>query len=105
MKMRKLPKPVKGEGGVTLTETVDEITWSGNSLPDELFEKFTFRAVIPDTPNQFLFFKTIQTCKQGEHKWVEVPSDPSKFGEFMRTANEPAAFTYIVKPTRKQYSF
>ena len=27
-KMRKLPKPVPGEGGTMLTETVDEIIWS-----------------------------------------------------------------------------
>lgn len=104
-KMRKLPKPVRGEGGVMLTETVDEITWSGNTLPEGMFESFKFRATIPDEPGKMLFFKTIQTCQQGEHRWVEVPEDPAKLPEFLRSTPEPAAFTKIVKADRPQYPF
>lgn len=104
-KKRKLPKPVRGEGGVMLTETIEEITWSGNTLPEGTFESFRFRATIPDEPGKMLFFKTIQTCQKGEHRWVEVPDDPAKLGEFLRATPEPAAFTKIVKASRPQYPF
>ena len=104
-KMRKLPTPVRGEGGVMITETVDEITWSGNTLPDNVFERFVFRATIPNEPGRMLWFKTIQTCQSGEHRWVEVPTDESKMGEFFKSTPEPAAFTRIVKPSRPQYPF
>lgn len=104
-KLRKLPQPVRGEGGVMLTETVDEITWSGNSVPDTMFERFVFRATIPNEPGRILWFKTIQTCKAGEHRWVEVPPQGAKFAEWFRATPEPATFTRIVKAERPQYPF
>jgi uncharacterized protein YcnI len=104
-KMRKLPEPVRGEGGVMITETVDEITWTGNTLPDHMFERFVFRATIPNEPGRMLWFKTIQKCQVGEHRWVEVPTDMKKIGEFFKSTPEPAAFTMIVKPSRSQYPF
>jgi uncharacterized protein YcnI len=102
IKKRQLPQPMHLEGGVVLTETVDEITWSGNILPDQMFERFVFRAAIPNEPGKYLFFKTIQTCKQGEVRWVAVPEDTTKLEEFMRVTPEPAPLTKIVQPERRE---
>ena len=53
VKMRKLPKPIPGEGGNMLTETVDEIIWKNprSVLPASgRFEGFRFRGLVPNTP-------------------------------------------------------
>src|ERR1700759_52129 len=38
IKLRKLDKPMTGEGGQTITETVDEVDWRGGPLPDNLYD-------------------------------------------------------------------
>jgi uncharacterized protein YcnI len=102
IKKRQLSPPVHLEGGAMLTETVEEITWSGNILPDQMFERFVFRAAIPNEPGRYLAFKTIQTCKQGEIRWIAVAEDPTKLEEFMRVTPEPAPLTKIVRSQRPQ---
>ena len=101
IKMRRLAQAVKVDG-VTVTDTVDEIAWSGNAVPDQMFERFVFNAKVPNEPGRILFFKTIQTCKQGETKWVAVPENPAKLEEFLRATPEPAPHTKIVQPARPQ---
>jgi uncharacterized protein YcnI len=101
-KMRKLPAPIKGEGGVVLTETVDEITWTGGPIPDGLFAEFRFKAEIPDSPGTTLYFRTIQSCQKGEYRWVETPQPGEKDfdmanPETVLKYKEPAPFTKVVK--------
>lgn len=59
--------------GTTISEGVKEITWTGGPLADGLFELFTIRATIPDTPGETLYFPVIQRCEVGETAWIEIP--------------------------------
>lgn len=95
--MRPLPKPIPGEGGVMLTETVDTITWSGNTLPEGRFESFVFRGKMPATPGR-LFLPIVQSCERGEHRWVALPRPGEDIGAFMRREPEPAPFIMVVAP-------
>jgi uncharacterized protein YcnI len=115
-KMRKLPKPVQGEGGVMITETVDEIIWSApkSVIPASgSYEGFRFRAHLPNTPGAMLFFKTINGCEKGDDPYVDLPKTPlpavgaTDFGQklidFMSATSGPAPFLILEKPAKLQY--
>jgi hypothetical protein len=115
-KMRKLPKPVPGEGGNMITETVDEITWSEpkSVIPAMgTYEGFKFRAALPRTPGEILFFKTINVCEKGDDPYIDLPKAPlpavgaADFGkkllEFMSATPGPSPFLILEKPTKPQY--
>jgi uncharacterized protein YcnI len=59
--------------GQTITEDVSEIVWSGGSLPDNFYDEFVFRATLPETVDQMVYFKTVQECDGGVHRWIEIP--------------------------------
>jgi len=69
----KLDQPIELEGE-TITEAVQEIDWSGGSVPDALYDEFVFVAMLPDKPGAVLYFPTIQLCAQGETRWIEIPA-------------------------------
>lgn len=73
--LRKLEKPMPGEGGRQVTEVVDEISWKGGSLPGNQLGRFSALARMPDKPGKVMFFKTIQKCAEGETKWVDTVAD------------------------------
>lgn len=117
IKMRKLAKPVPGDGGVMLNETVDEIVWSKPKAPvpaSGYFEGFRFRAALPREPGTILFFKTISGCVNGDDKYVDVPATPldpkaadfgQKLAAFMRSTPGPAPFLILEAPSRPQYPY
>jgi copper(I)-binding protein/uncharacterized protein YcnI len=70
-----LSPPAKGEGGKPVTERVAAITWRGGPLPDEDWDQFGFMAKLPDHAGK-LYFPAIQTCEQGEERWVETAAEP-----------------------------
>ena len=115
-KMRKLPKPVQGEGGVTITETVDEIIWSApkSVIPASgSYEGFRFRVQLPNTPGAMLFFKTINGCEKGDDPYIDMPKTPlpavgaADFGQklidFMSATSGPAPYVILEKPAKLQY--
>ena len=114
-KMRKLDKPVPGEGGNMITETVDEIIWKDPASPmpaGGVFEGFKFRAALPREPGKILFFRTINVCEQGDDKYIDLPKEElnantpdlaKKLEEFMRATPGPSPFLIVVKPTKPQY--
>jgi uncharacterized protein YcnI len=115
-KMRKLPKPVPGEGGVMITETVDEIMWSApkSVIPASgRYEGFRFRAQVPNTPGAMLFFKTINGCEKGDDPYVNLPKTPlpavgaadfaQKLIDFMSETSGPAPYLILEKPAKPQY--
>lgn len=115
-KMRKLPKPVPGEGGSMISETVDEIIWSQpKSVIPALgtYEGFRFRAHLPNTPGAILFFKTINLCEKGEDPYIDLPKTPlpavgavdfgQKLIDFMAATPGPSPYLILEKPTKPQY--
>jgi periplasmic copper chaperone A len=69
-----LPEPIDdGEGG-ELTERDSVVTYTaqpGNELPPSYRTQFTLGFRTPETPGEYLFFKTVQTCVEGETAWIE----------------------------------
>jgi uncharacterized protein YcnI len=69
-----LPEPISGSHGEEITERESEVTFTaqpGSELPDGFRQSFTLGFQAPDTPGEHLFFKTIQTCVEGETAWIE----------------------------------
>ena len=93
-RMKTLDIPYRDEAGNLVTETVDEIVWSGGSLPDGYYGQFQVRALMPDEPGRTLWFKTIQTCEEGSIRWIEVPT---KEGQSPYEFKEPSPFLRLVE--------
>ena len=93
-RMKTLDPPYRDEAGNLVTETVDEIVWSGGSLPDGYYGEFQVRASMPDEPGRMLWFKTIQNCEEGTIRWIEVPS---KEGQSPYEFKEPSPFIRLVE--------
>lgn len=116
-KMRKLPKPIPGEGGNMITETVEEIIWKNPKSPmpaGGFFEGFKFRAALPDKPGEIVFFRSINVCVNGEERYIDLPKEPlnartpdlgKKLMDFMTATPTPSAFVILEKPSRPQYPF
>jgi uncharacterized protein YcnI len=66
-----LSPPVTDEEGGEITERTSVVTFTGGPLPVEFTDTFTIGFQAPDTPGERAYFKTIQTCEQGETAWVE----------------------------------
>jgi uncharacterized protein YcnI len=86
IKRVKLAKPLDDGHGGQITETVGEVEWSGGTLPDEQFDEFALIMRLPDRPGITLYFPVVQECKQGEHRWIEIP----EAGKTSRDYKEPA---------------
>ncbi|HEV7367804.1 YcnI family protein [Arenibaculum sp.] len=82
--------------GRTITEGVTEIRWSGGPLLDEHYDEFVFRARLPETPGAVLHVPVIQTCVQGEHRWIEIPAQ----GQDPDALAEPAPSLRLTDPAR-----
>jgi periplasmic copper chaperone A len=69
-----LADPITDEEGEEITERVSQVTFTaqpGNELQPNLRDSFTIGFKAPDTPGEMLFFKTVQTCVEGETAWIE----------------------------------
>lgn len=69
-----LDEPIESEGGEEITERTSQVTFTaeaGNELPDGFRDAFTIGFKTPETPGEWLFFKTVQTCTEGETAWIE----------------------------------
>ena len=82
----KLAKPIDAGHGLTITETVSEVSWSGGELANEHFDEFRFTMKLPDRPGATLYFPVVQDCREGAHRWIEVPEK----GRAAEDLKEPA---------------
>jgi hypothetical protein len=92
-RMRKLDAPYETETGLEITETVDQVIWSGGALPDGFYGEFQIRALMPDESGRTLWFKTVQICDDGEIRWIETTSRPDQNPYELK---EPAPFLKLV---------
>lgn len=69
-----LPEPIDdGEGG-EITERMSQVVYTaqrGNELPAHFRDSFTLGFRAPDAEGEYLFFKVVQTCAEGETPWIE----------------------------------
>ena len=104
--MREIDPPIELEGGFEITQTVDEIVWSGSELPTRRFGRFLFRAMLPDEPGRILWFKTVQRCGDKELRWDQEKTDESEpMGVFLRAVSDSSPFVVLTEPERPQYDF
>jgi len=86
VKTRKLATPQPGLHGGTITDVVDEVSWRGGPLPDNLYDTFGLTMKLPNTPNAALYFPVVQECEQGVHRWIEIPAAGQKRDELREPA-------------------
>jgi uncharacterized protein YcnI len=94
IKMRKLDKPITGESGQTITETVDEVDWRGGPLPDNLYDEFGLVMKLPPAAGNTIYFPVVQECQQGTNRWINIPAAGQKWN----AVREPAPFVVVTSP-------
>lgn len=62
--------------GARFDQGVKEVTWSGGRLPDAYYDEFVLSVFLAGdlTAGQMLYFPAVQTCEQGETRWIETPA-------------------------------
>jgi uncharacterized protein YcnI len=86
IKTRKLEGELPKLHGKTITETVDEVSWRGGPLPDNLYDSFGLIMKLPDTAGKTLYFPVVQECEKGVNRWIEIPAAGQRPGDL----HEPA---------------
>jgi uncharacterized protein YcnI len=94
VKTRKLDKPMKGEGGQVLTETVDEVDWQGGNLPDSLYDEFGLVMKLPAGSGNKIYFPVVQECDKGVNRWINIPAPDQKWNAI----RQPAPFVVLTAP-------
>ena len=67
-------------------ENVSEVGWGGGSLADEHYDEFVMRVKLPDRAGATLYFPVVQECRQGVHRWIEIPAANQKPDELKEPA-------------------
>ena len=71
----------------TLTEGVREIGWTGGRLPDEWYDEFVFRGMLPKgEAGTVIRFPVVQECEKGVHRWIELPAEGQDVDELAEPA-------------------
>ncbi|MGE0829162.1 MAG: YcnI family protein [Hyphomonadaceae bacterium] len=78
-----LAQPIQSEGGL-ITERVRAITWRGR-LPADQFDQFGIVMKLPAQAGP-IYFRTIQTCADGERRWIDIPADGQAWGSLPNPA-------------------
>lgn len=86
IKTRKIEGEQPTLHGKTIAETVDEVSWRGGPLPDNLYDTFGLVMKLPDAAGKTLYFPVVQECEKGVHRWIELPTA----GQATDALKEPA---------------
>ncbi|PZA12097.1 hypothetical protein DNX69_08725 [Rhodopseudomonas palustris] len=78
IKTRKIEGEQPKLHGKIITETVDEVSWRGGPLPDNLYDTFGLVMKLPDAAGKTLYFPVVQECEKGVHRWIEIPAAGQK---------------------------
>jgi uncharacterized protein YcnI len=75
-----------------VTKGVTEVSWSGGKLPDAFYDEFVLVGTIADElpPGGKLYFKVVQQCEKGVHRWIEVPAEGARGQGTDSKESEPA---------------
>jgi uncharacterized protein YcnI len=74
IKTRKLAEPQTTEEGETVTEEVDQVSWSGGKIGPGQYLDFPVSVAIPDKAGTKLTFKALQRYDNGETvRWIGAP--------------------------------
>lgn len=95
VKEGKLPKPIE-QHGETITEGPREVTWSGGNLDAHQLQRFGMSIQTAGTAGEPAHFKILQTCKEGETAWAEIPVEGEEEPE------APAATVSLVASEEEQ---
>lgn len=82
----KLAEPVDAGHGNVVTEGVQEVRWTDGRLLDEHYDEFAMRVRLPDQADAVLYFRTIQECEEGTHRWIEIPEEGRSSGDYQEPA-------------------
>jgi uncharacterized protein YcnI len=85
-----LATPVTSHG-VTVTEDVSVIRFTGGPLPDTHYDEFALSVKLPDAAGP-LYWKVSQVCEQGRVDWIELP----QAGQSLHDLKAPAALLEVV---------
>lgn len=72
--------PAVDEKGHKVPPRVLALTWTGGPLPDDEWDEFGVSARLPARTGA-VSFPAIQTCEQGEERWIEPPTAPHAPGD------------------------
>lgn len=86
----KLAKPYTMHG-VTITDYVTQIRWTGGPLADAHYDEFVLVAKLPDQAGP-LYWKVSQICETGRLDWAETPAAGKKLSDYKL----PAAVMEII---------
>ena len=93
IKRTKLSKPIDAGHGRMVDDVVSEVAWAGGSLADNEFDEFKIMMKLPDRPGTTLYVPVVQECKEGVHRWIEIPDA----GKPAKDLKEPAP-TLLLTP-------
>jgi periplasmic copper chaperone A len=92
--------------GWTSSEEAGVITWTGGPQPHDQPLDVPVEMTFPDAPGATLLFPLVQTCEQGETRWVDPPNpdgsepeDPAPLVELTASAAGGASTTASVATT------
>ncbi len=86
IKRTKLPKSVDAGHGRMIDEVVSEVAWTGGMLADNEFDEFKIVMKLPDKAGTTLYLPVVQECKEGVHRWIEVPQGGKPASELKEPA-------------------
>jgi len=66
-----------------VSEGVTEVDWTGGNLPDDYYDEFVLQAFLASDlqPGQTIYFRVVQECEKGIHRWIEIPTEGSDLPE------------------------
>ncbi|WP_341705384.1 DUF1775 domain-containing protein [Ferrovibrio sp.] len=95
--MRKLDRPVDAGHGRMTDMVPGEVSWTGGSLPGNLFDEFGLVLKLPATPGAQLWLPVVQGCDGGEARWEQIPAA----GQSAHDLPRPAALIRIADSSGK----
>lgn len=82
----KLDRPYKDGHGRDVTERVSEVHWTGGRLLDDHYDEFAMRVRLPDSAGETIYFRTVQECEKGVHRWIEIPASGKSRSDYAEPA-------------------